>query len=57
MKRKETEFEKTMDHLQADIDSLECEKGELKDKLKTYSKKVLIEGIAKNAAVVSGIYN
>lgn len=54
MKRKETEFEETMDHLQADIDSLESEKGELKDKLKTYSKKVLIEGIAKNAAT-SGV--
>lgn len=54
MKRKETEFEQTMDHLQADIDSLECEKGELKDRLKTYSKKVLIEGIAKNAPVSSG---
>ncbi|XP_065221310.1 dynactin subunit 1-like isoform X2 [Planococcus citri] len=54
MKRKETEFEETMDHLQADIDSLESEKGELKDKLKNYSKKVLIEGIAKNAAA-SGV--
>lgn len=50
MKRKETEFEETMDHLQADIDSLECEKGELKDKLKTYSKKVLYDGI-KNANI------
>lgn len=34
-----------MDHLQADIDSLETEKGELKNKLKHFSKKILIEGI------------
>lgn len=39
-----------MDHLQADIDSLESERGELKDKLKNYSKKALIEGISKSAA-------
>lgn len=50
MKRKEKEFEETLDHLQTDIDSLELERGELKDKLKTYSKKVLIEGITKTAA-------
>jgi dynactin 1 len=45
MLRKEKEFEETMDHLQADIDSLESERGELKDKLKNYSKKVFIEGV------------
>lgn len=28
-----------MDHLQTDIDSLETEKGQLKEKLKTYGKK------------------
>lgn len=44
MKRKEKEFEETMDHLQADIDSLESERGELKDKIKNYSKKIFIEG-------------
>lgn len=44
MQRKEKEFEETMDHLQADIDSLESERGELKDRLKNYSKKVLVEG-------------
>jgi hypothetical protein len=38
-----------MDHLQADIDSLETERGELKEKLKNYSKKALIEGISKAA--------
>lgn len=49
LKRKEKEFEETMDHLQADIDSLESERGELKEKLKNYSKKALIEGISKSA--------
>jgi hypothetical protein len=49
LKRKEKEFEETMDHLQADIDSLETERGELKEKLKNYSKKALIEGISKVA--------
>ncbi|XP_051153127.1 dynactin subunit 1 isoform X2 [Leptopilina boulardi] len=39
LKRKEKEFEETMDHLQTDIDSLETEKGQLKEKLKTYGKK------------------
>ncbi|CAH0395302.1 unnamed protein product [Bemisia tabaci] len=46
LKRKEKEFEETMDHLQSDIDNLEAEKGELKDKLKNYSKKAFIEGVA-----------
>lgn len=32
--RKEKEFEETMDHLQKDIDTLEDEKGQLRDKLK-----------------------
>jgi dynactin 1 len=49
LKRKEKEFEETMDHLQADIDSLELERGELKEKLKNYSKKALIEGISKSS--------
>jgi len=39
-----------MDHLQAGINSLETEKGELKNKLKNYSKKILIEGINKSAS-------
>jgi hypothetical protein len=38
-----------MDHLKADIDSLESERGELNEKLKNYSKKALIEGISKSA--------
>ncbi|XP_011298057.1 dynactin subunit 1 isoform X2 [Fopius arisanus] len=40
LKRKEKEFEETMDHLQTDIDSLESEKGQLKEKLKSIGKKV-----------------
>lgn len=43
LKRKEKEFEETMDHLQKDIDSLEMEKGELKDKLKTLPKKAVMD--------------
>ncbi|XP_012255653.2 dynactin subunit 1 isoform X4 [Athalia rosae] len=39
LKRKEKEFEETMDHLQTDIDSLENERGQLKEKLKSYGKK------------------
>lgn len=38
-----------MDHLQVDIDALETERGKLKEKLKNYSKKALIEGISKTA--------
>lgn len=43
LKRKEKEFEETMDHLQADIDSLETERGELKEKLKNFTKKAMTE--------------
>ncbi|XP_066581763.1 dynactin subunit 1 isoform X2 [Prorops nasuta] len=39
LKKKEKEFEETMDHLQTDIDSLESEKGQLKEKLKSIGKK------------------
>lgn len=45
LKKKEKEFEETMDHLQKDIDSLEMEKGELKDKLKSLPKKAAMEMI------------
>merc|ERR1712194_598119 len=44
--RKEIEFEDTMDHLQNDLTSLENERGELKNKLKETTMKVLLEGIA-----------
>lgn len=50
LKRKSKEYEETMDHLQADIDSLETEKGELKNKLKNFSKKIFIEGLNKSAS-------
>ena len=36
---KEKEFEETMDHLQQDIDSLENERGALREKLKLYAKR------------------
>ncbi|CAH0730397.1 unnamed protein product, partial [Brenthis ino] len=39
LKRKEKEFEETMDHLQQDIDSLENERGALREKLKLYAKR------------------
>ncbi|XP_013138489.1 PREDICTED: dynactin subunit 1-like [Papilio polytes] len=39
LKRKEKEFEETMDHLQQDIESLETERGALRDKLKLYAKR------------------
>ncbi|XP_013174399.1 PREDICTED: dynactin subunit 1 isoform X4 [Papilio xuthus] len=47
LKRKEKEFEETMDHLQQDIESLESERGALRDKLKLYAKR----GGAHHAAV------
>ncbi|KAL0271853.1 UNVERIFIED_CONTAM: hypothetical protein PYX00_008817 [Menopon gallinae] len=43
LKRKEKEFDDTMDHLQADIDALDSERGELKEKLKMYSRKPLFD--------------
>ncbi|KOX69877.1 Dynactin subunit 1 [Melipona quadrifasciata] len=42
LKRKEKEFEETMDHLQTDIDSLEIERGQLKEKLKSVGKKTMM---------------
>lgn len=39
LKKKEKEFEETMDHLQTDIDSLESERGVLREKLKGYGNK------------------
>ena len=44
LKRKEKENEETMNHLQADIDALESEKGDLKEKIKQLSRKS-VEGI------------
>ncbi|XP_061768464.1 dynactin subunit 1-like isoform X4 [Nerophis ophidion] len=44
LKKKEKEFEETMDALQADIDQLEAEKAELKQRLNNQSK-MTIEGL------------
>jgi len=48
LKRKEKENEETMNHLQADIDALESEKGDLKEKIKQLSRKSL-EGINRSS--------
>merc|ERR1712013_790463 len=53
LKRKEKEFEETMDHLQADIEGLMSERSELKDRVKAMSKKALIEGLTKSASLSS----
>lgn len=60
LKRKEKEFEETMDHLQTDIDSLETERGQLKEKLKSIGKKSIMsssgaDNISGTGAVTSGI--
>ena len=39
---------------QADIDSLESERGELKDKMKQMSKKALIQGLSKSQGLPEG---
>ncbi|XP_061439705.1 dynactin subunit 1 isoform X2 [Rhineura floridana] len=59
LKKKEKEFEETMDALQADIDQLESEKLELKQRLTNQSKRT-IEGLrgappSGIASVISGI--
>uniref|UniRef100_A0A8C0BX10 Dynactin subunit 1 n=1 Tax=Buteo japonicus TaxID=224669 RepID=A0A8C0BX10_9AVES len=59
LKKKEKEFEETMDALQADIDQLESEKVELKQRLNNQSKRT-IEGLrgapaSGVASIVSGI--
>ncbi|XP_020284399.1 dynactin subunit 1 isoform X2 [Pseudomyrmex gracilis] len=53
LKRKEKEFEETMDHLQTDIDSLETEKGQLKEKLKSIGKKTIMSGVDSMAGSTS----
>ena len=47
LQRKEREFEATLEHFQSDIESLESEKGELREKLMAASKRTLLEGIAR----------
>ena len=44
------EFEETMDALQADIDALEHEKADLKERLKVLSKKTLLEGLSRQTS-------
>ncbi|ESP00448.1 hypothetical protein LOTGIDRAFT_225833 [Lottia gigantea] len=44
-KKREKEFEETCDTLQADIDALEQEKLDLRERLKVLSKKSLLEGL------------
>lgn len=43
------EYDETMDHLQSDIESLETEKGELREKLKALNKKTLYEALSKSS--------
>ncbi|XP_014675205.1 PREDICTED: dynactin subunit 1-like [Priapulus caudatus] len=51
LKKKEKEYEQTMDVLQGDIDALEHEKSDLKEKLKSLAKKAMVEGLAKSPAL------
>ncbi len=44
-----------MDALQADIDALEHEKSDLKERLKVLSKKTLLEGLGQRSGSQSGI--
>lgn len=48
LRRKEKEYDETMDHLQCDIESLESEKGELREKLKALNKKKIYEAISQS---------
>ena len=44
------EFEETYDTLQSEIDSLEQEKAELKERLRVLSKKTLLEGLTRQSS-------
>ncbi|XP_041368819.1 dynactin subunit 1-like isoform X2 [Gigantopelta aegis] len=52
-KKKEKELEDTLDVLQGDIDVLEREKLELKERLKVLSKKTLLEGLTRQSSGMS----
>uniref|UniRef100_A0A183AMT5 Dynactin domain-containing protein n=1 Tax=Echinostoma caproni TaxID=27848 RepID=A0A183AMT5_9TREM len=52
-KREEREHEQAIDALHADIEALEQEKIDLKEKLKTLSKKALLEGLIKAPIVTA----
>lgn len=53
LKRKEKEYEDTLEHLQKDMDSLESERGELKNRLKETTMKALLEGMARGSPSLS----
>ncbi|CAG5131150.1 unnamed protein product, partial [Candidula unifasciata] len=57
-KKKEKEFEETFDALQTDIDTLEQEKTELKERLRVLSKNTLLQNMSRQSsgqgAVISG---
>ncbi|XP_071536929.1 dynactin subunit 1 isoform X4 [Panulirus ornatus] len=55
LRRKEKEYDETMDHLQSDIESLESEKGELREKLKALNKKTLYEALTKSSPFSGGV--
>ena len=44
------EYEETLDALQLDIDTLEQEKADLKERLKVLSKKTLLEGLTRSSS-------
>ncbi|ODN04996.1 Dynactin subunit 1 [Orchesella cincta] len=50
LQRKEREFQATLEHFQSDIESLESERGELKEKLMSVSKIRLLEGLSRSPA-------
>ena len=52
LKKKEKEYEETLNHFQADIEALESERGELKDKVKLLSKKNIFDSLAKSSPIV-----
>ena len=50
------EFDDTIDALQGDIEALEGEKAELKEKIKLFSKKTLLDGLGRSGSSQSGKY-
>ena len=48
LRRKERESEETLNHLQTDLESLESERSELKEKLKLIKKKELLQGLTQS---------
>jgi dynactin 1 len=50
LQRKQKEYDDTLDALQGDVDALEAERMELKEKLKMLSKKTLLEGLTRQTS-------